>query len=131
MNYLTQFLTAGLLFAAIDSVWLSLIANRFYKAQIGELLLDKPNLLAAVAFYVIFLVGLVVFVIAPALSAGSWKLAVGLGGLFGLVTYATYDLTNLATLKGWTMKLVAVDLLWGTVLSASVAGLTYLILSRI
>lgn len=120
-DFLIRFVAAGVLFAAIDAVWLSLVANKFYKSQIGELLLDKPNMIAAVLFYIIFLIGLVVFVINPSLAANSWVTALGLGALFGFVTYATYDLTNLATIKGIPVKMVVVDLIWGTVLSSSVA----------
>ena len=116
--------------AALDALWLGLVANKFYKSQLGRLLLEKPNMLAAVLFYVIFVIGIVVFAVMPAVAAGSWKLALGYGALLGLVTYATYDLTNLATLKGFPLKVVIVDLIWGMVLTASVAALTYLIVSR-
>lgn len=116
--------------AVIDAVWLSVVANKFYKSQIGPLLLDKPNLVAAVAFYLIYVLGIVVFALAPALNAGSWKMAVGLGALFGFTAYATYDLTNLSTLKGWPVKLVIVDMVWGTVLTGAVALIAYWILHR-
>jgi len=128
-DFIARFLVAGALFAAIDAVWLSLVANKFYKSQIGTLLRDKPNFVAAVLFYVIFLVGLVVFVLDPAIRAGDWTLSLGLGALFGFVTYGTYDLTNLSTLKGFPAKLVVVDMLWGTVLSALVSVLGYWILT--
>lgn len=128
-EFIIRFITAGVIFALIDAVWLSVVANKFYKSQIGALLLEKPNFVAAVLFYIIFLVGLVVFVLTPALQAQDWKLALGLGALFGFVTYATYDLTNLATLKGYPVKLVVVDLIWGTVLSAAVSTAAYFILT--
>jgi len=130
MDFIIRFATAGVVFAAIDAVWLSLVANKFYKSQIGTLLLDKPNFVAAVLFYVIFLIGLVVFVINPALVAGNWKVALGLGALFGFVCYATYDLTNLATLKGFPVKLVIVDLIWGTTVTATVSLVTYYIATK-
>lgn len=129
-DFIVRFLVAGGIMAVIDAVWLSVIANKFYKSQIGPLLLEKPNMPAAVIFYIIYVVGIVAFVLAPAIEKGSWQYAVGYGALFGFVTYATYDLTNLATLKGWTTKLVIVDLLWGAVLTAGVAGLTYWVLQR-
>ena len=129
-DFIVRFLVAGGIMAVIDAVWLSVIANKFYKSQIGPLLLEKPNMPAAVIFYIIYVVGIVAFVLAPAIEKGSWQYAVGYGALFGFVTYATYDLTNLATLKGWTTKLVVVDLLWGAVLTAGVAGLAYWILQR-
>ena len=129
-DFIVRFLVAGGIMAVIDAVWLSVIANKFYKSQIKPLLLEKPNMPAAVIFYIIYVVGIVAFVLAPAIEKGSWQYAVGYGALFGFVTYATYDLTNLATLKGWTTKLVIVDLLWGAVLTAGVAGLTYWVLQR-
>lgn len=125
MNIVIRFIVTGVIMGALDAVWLSVIANRFYKSQIGQLLLDKPNMLAAVAFYVVYVTGVVAFVLTPALEKGSWHYAAGYGALFGLVAYATYDLTNLATLKAWPVKLVMVDLLWGMVLTAVVSGTAY------
>lgn len=130
MKFLVQFLTAGGIMAVIDAVWLSVIANKFYKSQIGSLLLDKPNMSAAVAFYLIYVLGIVMFVLHPALERGSWMYALLYGALFGFVAYATYDLTNLSTLKGFTLKLVLVDLAWGTLLTAAVATLSYWVLQR-
>ena len=128
-DFIMRLLTAGVIFALIDAIWLSLVANKFYKSQIGGLLLKKPNFVAAVLFYVIFLVGLVVFVLNPALAAQEWTWALGLGALFGFVTYATYDLTNLSTLKGFPVKLVVVDMAWGTFVTAAVSVSSYLILT--
>ena len=128
-EFIIRFVTAGVIFALIDAVWLSLVANKFYKSQIGSLLLKKPNFVAAVLFYVIFLIGLVVFVLNPALSAQDWTWALGLGALFGFVTYATYDLTNLSTLKGFPVKLVIVDLAWGIFVTSVVSVGSYLILT--
>ncbi len=127
---LAKFLTAGVIMAAIDAVWLSVIANKFYKSQIGDLLLAKPNMVAAVLFYLIYVGGIVAFVLSPALDKGSLKHALVYGALFGFVCYATYDLTNLSTLKGFTTKLVVVDLLWGSFLTATVAGLSYWFLHK-
>jgi len=124
-DFIVRFLVGGVIFALIDSVWLSLVANKFYKAQIGGLLRKKPNFVAAVLFYVTFLVGLVVFVLNPAIAAHDWKQAIGLGALFGFVTYATYDLTNLSTLKGFPVKLAVVDMVWGTCLTMLVSVLGY------
>ncbi|OGL32983.1 hypothetical protein A3F64_03005 [Candidatus Saccharibacteria bacterium RIFCSPHIGHO2_12_FULL_42_8] len=130
-DFIIRYLVAGVLFAIIDGIWLSFVANKLYRSQLGSLLLDKPNLPAAVVFYLVFLVGLVVFVINPAISSGDWKVALGLGVLFGFVTYATYDLTNLATLKGYPLTITIVDLIWGTVLTASVSLVAFFILQRI
>lgn len=128
--FFIKLLVAGGIMALIDAIWLSVVANKFYKDQLGPLLLEKPNMVAAVLFYVIFVVGIVVFAVLPAVAAGDWKVALGYGALLGLVAYATYDLTNLATLKGFPVKIVIVDLIWGTVLTGTVATLTYLIVNR-
>lgn len=125
MDFIVRLLISGVVMGILDGVWLSVVANKFYKSQIGQLLLDKPNMAAAVAFYVIYLVGVAAFVITPALEKGSWMYAAAYGALFGLVAYATYDLTNLATLKAWPLKLVVVDLIWGMLLTAVVATATY------
>ena len=130
MDFLIKMLVAGGVMGIIDFVWLSVVANKFYKSQIGTLLLEKPNMLAAVAFYIIYVIGIVVFVLTPALEKNSWQYAAGYGALFGLIAYATYDLTNLATLKGWTLKLVVVDLLWGAVLTGGVAVLSYWVIRQ-
>ncbi len=125
MNGIIQVVVTGVIMGVIDAVWLSVVANKFYKSQLGSLLMEKPNMPAAVLFYIIYVIGVVVFVLMPALEKQSWMHAATYGALFGLVAYATYDLTNLATLKGWPVKLVVVDLLWGMVLTASVSVLAY------
>ncbi|MBK8655156.1 MAG: DUF2177 family protein [Haliscomenobacter sp.] len=118
-------------FFALDMVWLGLVAKNFYREQIGKLMKPDINWGAAIIFYLIFIGGLVVFVIAPAMEKGSWKHALLLGALFGLVCYATYDLTNLALAKDWPLLVTIVDLAWGAVLSASVSIATYLIATKI
>jgi uncharacterized membrane protein len=117
-------------FFALDMVWLALIARNFYKNQIGFLMKPEVNWTAAIIFYLLFLVGLVVFVIEPAVEKKEWMMALGRGALFGLITYATYDLTNLATLKDWPFTVVWVDMMWGTVLAASVSVVTYALAVR-
>jgi uncharacterized membrane protein len=129
-HFLIRFIVTLLLFLAIDSVWLVRIAPNFYKTHIGHLLGETIVWWAAGLFYLIFIVGLLLFVIVPALEKASAKYAAYRGALFGLVTYATYDLTNQATLRDWPLIVVIVDLTWGTVLSASVAFFSYLVLSR-
>lgn len=116
-----SFIIAAVIFGALDALWLGLVANRFYKSQIGYILADKPNMIAALVFYAIFIVGLVVFVINPSDTALK---ALGLGALFGLVTYATYGLTNQATLAKWPVTITIVDLIWGISASAVVAFVT-------
>lgn len=115
------FLIAAAVFAMLDALWLGLVANKFYKNRIGFLLAAKPNWIAAVLFYVIFLIGLVVFVVIPADNATK---ALVMGALFGLVTYATYDLTNQATLARWPAIITVVDLAWGVTASAVTAWIT-------
>lgn len=99
-------------FFATDMVWLGLVAKNFYAKYIGFLMKTDVNWAAAILFYLLFIAGLVVFVITPALEKHSWTHAILLGTLFGLITYATYDLTNLATIKDWPMIVTAVDLVW-------------------
>ena len=129
-DFLIRYLVAGLIFAAIDAVWLTVVANRFYKRHLGDLLLSKPNLVAAVLFYLIYIAGVVVFALTPALDRQSWLLALGYGALLGLFAYATYDLTNLATLKGFPLIVVIVDIVWGVALTGGVTALAYAFLHR-
>lgn len=119
------------IFFAVDMVWLGVVAKSFYAKHIGFLMKANVNWAAAILFYLLFVGGLVVFVVTPALEGGSWVRALRLGALFGLITYATYDLTNLATLKGWSLPLTVVDLIWGTVLAASVSVATYAVATKI
>lgn len=118
-------------FVVIDMVWLVLIAKNFYRVQIGSLLKPDVNWAAAIIFYLIFIAGLVVFVITPAMEKGSWTHALFFGALFGLVCYATYDLTNLAVAKDWPLLVTIVDLAWGAVLAASVSTVAYFIANKI
>ena len=118
-------------FFAIDMLWLGIIAKNFYRAQIGHLMKSDVNWTAAIIFYLIFIVGLVVFVIYPSVEKGSWTHALLFGALFGLVCYATYDLTNLAVAKDWPLLVTIVDLIWGAVLAALVSVITYFIAIKI
>ena len=119
------------IFFAVDMVWLGLAAKNFYAKHIGFLMKANVNWAAAILFYLLFIAGLVVFVVTPALDKGSWVRALLFGALFGLITYATYDLTNLATLKDWPLVVTVVDLIWGAVLAASVSVGTYVIAAKI
>ena len=112
-----QFLVVAAAFAIIDAIWLKTM-NPFYRRQIGDLMADKPNLGYAVVFYVIYIAGIVFFALRPALDGGSWLSAAGYGAALGAFAYATYDLTNAATLKTWPWQLVVVDILWGAALTA-------------
>jgi uncharacterized membrane protein len=118
-------------FIALDMVWLGLVAKNFYRDQIGFLMKSEINWTAAIGFYLLFIVGLVLFVIAPAIAKNSWVHALLFGALFGLITYATYDLSNLATLKDWPLLVTIVDLVWGATLAASVSTATYFIARKI
>ena len=129
--FLKLFSIALPVFFAIDMLWLGLIAKDFYAKQIGGLMKPNINWTAAIIFYLIFIAGLVVFVIMPAVVKNSWTHAVLMGALFGFVCYATYDLTNLAVAKDWPIFVTIIDLIWGAVLAASVSVITYLIATKI
>ncbi|QHN43043.1 DUF2177 family protein [Candidatus Mycosynbacter amalyticus] len=121
MELLIKLLAVGGIMGILDYIWLGFIAKKLYYAEMGKLLLDKPNMGAALAFYLIYVVGVLVFVINPALAKESWQYALGIGALFGLVAYATYDLTNLATMKDFPLKIVIIDLAWGMLITAAVS----------
>ena len=125
--FLKLYLIALPVFLIIDMIWLGLVAKNFYSRQIGFLMKADVNWLAAIIFYLLFIVGLVLFVISPATEKQSWVHALLFGALFGLISYATYDLTNLATIKNWPLLVTIVDLIWGAVLAASVSIITYFI----
>ena len=112
-------------FFIIDMTWLGLVAKNFYAKQLGTLMRTDIQWTAAIVFYLLFITGLVLFVIQPAITSESWVRALTMGALFGLIAYATYDLTNLATLKNWPLTVTLVDLAWGAVLAGSVSVATY------
>ena len=117
-------------FFAIDMIWLGLVAKNFYQKHIGQLLAPSVNWTAAISFYLMFIAGMIVFVIYPAIEKNSWTHALIYGALFGLITYATYDLTNLATLKDWSLTVTIADMIWGAVLSASVSTISYFLSTK-
>jgi uncharacterized membrane protein len=118
---LIMYLITLAVFFLIDMIWLGVVAKGFYRRHLGPMLSPKVNWAAAVLFYLLFIVGLLVFVIKPALVGGEPLKALLLGALFGLISYATYDLSNLATLKDWPLVVTVVDLIWGTVLGGAVS----------
>jgi len=120
-----------IIFIGIDLLWLGIVAKNFYSNQIGFIMRSSPNWLAALAFYALFVFGLVYFVVNPAIENSSFKYALVSGLLFGLITYSTYDLTNLATLKDWPIYVTIVDLAWGTALGGIVSSLSYLVMGRL
>lgn len=120
MHYVILYVASAIVFFAADFVWLSTMAERLYRPQLGEMMLDTPNLPVAAGFYLVYLIGLMLLVTIPA-NGDVWK-ALWMGAVFGFVAYGTYDLTNLATLKGFTPTLVAIDMTWGTILTATTAA---------
>jgi uncharacterized membrane protein len=130
MNYgkiaLLYLLTIPVFFI-IDMIWLGLVARNLYRKTLAGFLSDKINWPAAIIFYLIFIIGILIFAVFPALGKHTISSALLLGGLFGFFTYATYDLTNLATMKNWPLSIVLVDIIWGILLSGSVAAISYLI----
>ncbi len=127
MDYLIAYIATAVVFFAIDFVWLAKVAKSFYWSRLGGLLRDKPNLAAASGFYAVYLIGIVIFAVVPALQAQSWTTALVYGALFGFFAYATYDMTNLATLKGWSVSVAVVDIAWGTALTGASATFGYLL----
>lgn len=131
IKYIVAYLGAGLTFAAIDAVWLTTMTNRLYKPVLGPILAEKPDMKAAVLFYLISIAGTVFLAITPALREGAWQRAALNGAVLGFVAYATYDLTNQATLNVWSVKLTIIDLCWGTFLTMASATLGYLATSAL
>ncbi len=125
--YIKLYAATLAVFLVIDLIWLGLVARGFYKQQLGFIMSPSPNWLAAILFYLLFVGGLLVFVVVPGLEAGSLKITLIRAALFGLITYATYDLTNLATVKDWPILITVVDLGWGTALSVIVSLFSFLI----
>jgi uncharacterized membrane protein len=130
-NTIFLYLITLAIFFLIDMVWLGLVAKNFYRRQLGEMLGTKVNWIAAILFYLLFIAGLLLFVIAPALARGGALQALWQGAFFGLIAYATYDLTNLATLKNWPLLVTVVDLAWGAVLGGAVSFFSVLAASRL
>jgi uncharacterized membrane protein len=115
-------------FLSIDMIWLLVISKNLYAKYLGYLMTDQVRVGAAAIFYLIFVVGLLFFVITPALSKDSWTYALFAGMFFGLITYATYDLTNLAVVKDWPVAITIIDLIWGTFLSSTTATVSFLLI---
>ncbi|KQQ58178.1 MULTISPECIES: DUF2177 family protein [Rhizobium/Agrobacterium group] len=124
MEYLVAYIGTAIVFFGLDFIWLSKLAVNFYKREIGPLMLPKPNFAAAGIFYLFYIAGIVYFAVIPALDGGTWQSALLSGAILGFIAYGTYDMTNLSTLKGWSIKVCVADILWGTVLTgvAAVGG---------
>lgn len=124
--YLKLYFATLIAFLAIDMIWLGLVARTFYRKYLGYLMAPSPNWLAAIIFYLLFIVGLLVFVVLPGIEADSLRTTLLRAALFGLITYATYDLTNLATIKDWPVIVTVVDIGWGIFLSTVVSYVGFL-----
>ena len=129
-HWIILWIAAAVLFLAIDMVWLLWLGRSIYVTEIGEILRQPPNMAAAGAFYILYVTGLMVMVIWPAFQAQSVQQALLQGAILGLIAYGTYDLTNLAVMKGFTTKIAIIDMVWGMVLTAAVSALTVLIGTR-
>jgi uncharacterized membrane protein len=121
LSVLAAYGGTALVFFGLDFLWLTVLGIGFYRSEIGDLLLDQPNLAPAAIFYLFYVAGLVGFAVLPAANAGSWVWALVAGVALGLLAYGTYDMTNLATLKGWSLNISLIDLAWGGFVSGSAA----------
>lgn len=133
LPWIIAYFATGLAFLGIDAVWLSLAANKLYRPNIGPLMLDKFSVPPAALFYLVYIAGIVFFAIAPAMApesagGGRWTVALARGAALGCLCYATYDLTNQATLKGWSTTVTIADLCWGTFVTGAAASLGFLAL---
>jgi uncharacterized membrane protein len=131
IQYSVAYLSTAAVFLIVDLFWLGIVARSYYRSQLGDLMADQINVAAAVVFYLAYVVGIVIFAVAPALASGNWKTALVMGGLFGLFAYATYDMTNLAVIKNWPLSITVIDIAWGSVLTAVSATLGFLITQRL
>ncbi|MFK3779785.1 DUF2177 family protein [Agrobacterium sp. NPDC089420] len=130
-TYLAAYFLTLVAFLVIDFIWLSTMASRLYRPAIGDLLADNFRLAPAIVFYLVYAAGLTFLAVRPAFLSGEWTTALLYGAVVGFMAYATYDLTNQATLKSWSTTLTVADLLWGTFVSAAAAAIGYLITVRL
>jgi uncharacterized membrane protein len=126
MKYILLFLITTLIFFAVDMLWLGIIAKNFYRDKLSFIFTGEVNWAPAIIFYLIYIAGILYFSILPGLDGGNWKMVLLNGAILGFLCYATYDLTNMATIKQWPLIVVFVDIAWGTVLTGTVAVLSYL-----
>lgn len=126
MNYLIGYIAALLVFLAVDVVWIKSVMQPIFERNVGAILLDEPRFGAAAGFYALYVAGIFYFAVAPAATIESWRIAALNGAIFGFLAYGTYEATNLATLKGWSLEMLTIDVAWGTALTAltSVVGYT-------
>lgn len=131
MNLIKTYAVAFGVFLVIDMIWLGFIARNLYKEYLGYIMAQNVNWIAAILFYLIFIAGILFFVLNPALEKGSLKYAIMAGAFLGLITYSTYDLTNLATVRDWPIIITVIDMIWGTFLAASTSAISYIIIDKL
>lgn len=129
MILLKNYLITFIIFLVIDFIWLGAVARNLYRNQLGFLMKENFNMTAAFIFYLLFTAGLVFFVLNRALAISSWQYALFAGMFFGLITYSTYDLTNLATIKDWPLTITIIDLIWGSFLGGITSYLSYIVIN--
>ena len=129
MTFLKNYLITFIIFLVIDFIWLGAVAKNIYREQLGFLMKENFNMIAAFSFYILFTAGIVFFVLNRALAISSWQYALFAGMFFGLITYSTYDLTNLATIKDWPLTITIIDLIWGTFLGGLTSFLSYFVIN--
>jgi len=122
MQPLAAYIATALVFGALDAIWLTKVGPKLYRPEIGELLMDGWRPAPALIFYVLYILGIQIFAVQPALAAGRWQVAAQYGALFGFFCYMTYDLTNQATMRVWSTKVTLMDIAWGTVATGIAAG---------
>ena len=127
IRYIAAYIATLVVFAGIDAIWLTVTANTLYKPTLGDILLPQFLPAPAIAFYLLFIVGVVIFAVTPAIQSGHWTQALIFGALFGFFSYGVYDFTNWATLRNWTWQITLADVCWGTVLTGTAATLGYVI----
>lgn len=128
--WIAVYFAAGVAFLGLDAVWLSFAANRLYRPHIGELMLPTFNMAPAVGFYLVYIAGILFFAVQPALESGRWTTALLRGAALGFLAYGTYDLTNQATLRGWSSTVTVADLIWGTFVTGVAAAVGFAVASR-
>lgn len=130
MQNLIIYAVTTVIFFAIDMLWLGLIAKTFYRQKLGFILSPEVNWTAAIIFYLLYIGGILYFAVLPSLKEHNWQTALMQGAVLGILCYATYDLTNMATIKNWPLVIVIVDIIWGAVLTGSCALISYLIATK-
>jgi uncharacterized membrane protein len=130
MKYLILFGITTIIFLSIDLLWLGVVAKNLYREKLGFILSPEVNWAAAIVFYIIYIAGILYFAVVPALLEAEWEKALLNGAILGFLCYATYDLTNMATIARWPLQIVVIDIAWGSVLTGSVSVLSYLLAEK-